>query len=91
MFFARSWCSRLLIHELAHAVGVPTYKEHGRGDAEVIVETAAVIVCGSIGLDTSGESIPYVAGWGEKNDVEAIRRYAETVDTIARTLETALA
>lgn len=81
----------LLIHELAHAVGVPTYKEHGRADAEVIVETAAVIVCGSIGLDTSGESIPYVAGWGEKNDVQAIRRYAETVDTIARTLENAVA
>jgi len=82
---------RTLVHELAHAVGVPTYKEHGRSDAEVIVETAAVIVCGSIGLDTSGESIPYIAGWGETNDVEAIRRYAETVDTIARTLETAVA
>jgi hypothetical protein len=50
-----------------------------------------VIVCGSIGLDTSGESIPYVAGWGEKNDVEAIRRYAETVDTIARALENTVA
>lgn len=82
---------RTFIHELAHAVGVPTYKEHGRADAEVIVETAAVIVCGSIGLDTSGESIPYIAGWGEDNDVEAIRRYAETVDTIARTLENAVA
>jgi antirestriction protein ArdC len=82
---------RTLIHELSHAVGVPTYKEHGRADAEVIVETAAVIVCGSIGLDTSGESIPYIAGWGEDNDVEAIRRYAETVDTIARTLESAVA
>jgi len=82
---------RTLIHELSHAVGVPTYKEHGRADAEVIVETAAVIVCGAIGLDTSGESIPYIAGWGEANDVEAIRRYAETVDTIARTLESAVA
>jgi antirestriction protein ArdC len=70
---------------------VPTYKEHGRADAEVIVETAAVIVCGAIGLDTSGESIPYIAGWGERNDVEAIRHYAETVDTIARTLESAVA
>lgn len=82
---------RTLIHELAHAVGVPTYKEHGRADAEVIVETAAVIVCGSIGLDTSDESVPYIAGWGEANDVQAIRRYAETVDTIARTLESAVA
>ncbi len=82
---------KVLVHELAHAVGVPTYKEHGRADAEVIVETAAVIVCGSIGLDTSGERIPYIAGWGEDNDVQAIRRYAETVDTIARTLESAVA
>lgn len=82
---------KTLVHEIAHAVGVPTYKEHGRADAEVIVETAAVIVCGSIGLDTSGESIPYIAGWGENNDVQAIRRYAETVDTIARTLESAVA
>ncbi len=82
---------RTLIHELAHAVGVPTYKEHGRADAEVVVETAAVIVCRSIGLDTSGEGIPYIAGWGEANDVAAIRRYAETVDTIARTLESAVA
>jgi antirestriction protein ArdC len=81
---------RILIHELSHAVGVPTYKEHSQADAEVIVETAAVIVCGAIGLDTSGESIPYIAGWGEANDVEAIRRYANTVDTIARTLESAL-
>lgn len=82
---------RVLVHELAHAVGVPTYKEHGRADAEVIVETAAVIVCGSIGLDTSGESIPYIAGWGERNDVQAIRSYAETVETIASTLESAVA
>lgn len=82
---------RTLIHELAHAVGVPTYKEHGCADAEVVVETAAVIVCGSIGLDTSGVSISYIAGWGEQNDVEDIRRYAELVDTIARTLENAVA
>lgn len=78
---------RVLVHELAHAVGVPTYREHGRANAEVIVETAAVIVCGAIGLDTSGESIPYIAGWGEANDLAAIRTYAETVDTIARQLE----
>jgi hypothetical protein len=55
------------------------------------VETAALIVCGAIGLDTSGESIPYIAGWGETDDVDAIRRYAETVNTIARILEGAMA
>jgi antirestriction protein ArdC len=79
---------RTLIHELAHAHGV-TYSGYSRGEAEVIVETAATIVCGSLGLDTSGESIPYIAGWGEDGDLEAIRKHAETVDTIARSIETA--
>jgi hypothetical protein len=45
-----------------------------------------VIVCGSIGLDTSGESIPYITGWGEQ-DLDAIKRHAAKVDEIARTLE----
>ncbi len=79
---------RVLIHELAHAHGVG-YEEYGRDAAEVIVETAAVIVCGSIGLDTSGESIPYIADWGEASDLEAIREHAQVVDGIARELERA--
>jgi antirestriction protein ArdC len=81
---------RILVHELAHAHGV-TYKDYSREDAEVIVETAAVIVCGSLGLDTRGESIPYIAGWGESNDVAAIKQHAEMVDEIARELEKACA
>jgi len=52
--------------------------DYGREDAEVVVETAAVIVCGALGLDTSGESIPYIAGWGESNDLEAIGKHAAT-------------
>ena len=79
---------RTLIHELAHAHGV-TYKDYSRGEAEVIVETAATIVCGSLGLDTSGESIPYIACWGEDGDLNAIRKHAETVDVIARQIESA--
>jgi antirestriction protein ArdC len=79
---------RVLVHELAHARGVG-YADYGRDDAEVIVETAAVIVCGALGLDTSGESIPYIAGWGESNDLEAIGKYAATVDEIACALEAA--
>jgi len=77
---------RVLVHELSHALRVG-YDEYGRDVAEVIVETATVIVCGSIGLDTSGESIPYITGWGEQ-DLDAIRRHAARVDEIARALET---
>jgi len=79
---------RVLVHELAHAHGV-NYRDYSREQAEVIVETAAVIVCGSLGLDTTGESIPYIAEWGENGDLDAIRQHAETVDTIARSIEQA--
>jgi len=79
---------RTLVHELAHAHGV-TYTDYSRGEAEVIAETAATIVCSGLGLDTSGASVPYIAGWGESGDLAAIRKHAETVDAIARSIESA--
>jgi hypothetical protein len=55
----------------------------------VVVETAATIVCGSLGLDTSGESIPFLAEWGESGDLDAIRKHAEVADSIAASIEQA--
>jgi antirestriction protein ArdC len=78
---------RTLVHELAHALGIG-YAEFGREVAEVITETCTVVVCGALGLDTSGESIPYIASWAEQ-DLDAIKRHAEKVDQIARELEAA--
>jgi Putative metallopeptidase family (DUF6782) len=78
----------VLIHEIAHALGIG-YKEHGREQAEVLVETATFIVSTSIGLDTTGTSVPYVANWGEANAVAAIEAYARTVDEVARKIERA--
>jgi N-terminal domain of anti-restriction factor ArdC len=77
---------RVLVHEIAHALGV-CYCDHGRERAEVLVDTVTYIVCGSVGLDVSGSSVPYVAGWGESGELDAIRRYAETIDQIARSIE----
>ncbi|MFL5912916.1 MAG: hypothetical protein ACJ768_20410 [Gaiellaceae bacterium] len=42
------------------------------------------------GLDTSGESIPYVAGWGEDGALEAIQQVAELIDSIVLRIEVAL-
>jgi hypothetical protein len=81
---------RVLVHELAHALGIG-YEQFGRERAEVIVDTVTFIVCGSAGLDVGGESIPYVAGWGEDGALEAITEFAATIDTLARRLEDALA
>jgi hypothetical protein len=80
---------RVLVHELAHALGVG-YEQYGRRQAEVLVDCVTFIVCGSAGLDVSGESVPYIAGWGEDGALDAIRQYAETIDTIARRIETAI-
>jgi hypothetical protein len=80
---------RVLVHELAHALGLG-YREHGRRRAEVLVDTVTYIVCRSLGLDTSGSSIPYIAGWGEDGALDAIRGYAETIDEIARRIEAGL-
>lgn len=80
---------RVLVHELAHSLGVG-YQDYGRERAEVLVDCVTYIVCGSAGLDVSGESVPYIAGWGEDGALDAIRTYAETIDAIARRIETAI-
>jgi len=78
---------RTLIHECAHALGVG-YGEYGRAVAEVIVESAATIACGSVGLDTSGEAVPYIAGWGD-GSADSLRQFAAKVDEVASALERA--
>ena len=80
---------RTLVHELAHAHGVG-YEQYRRDQAEVLVDCVTYICCASVHLDVSGESIPYVAGWGEDGALDAIRTYAQTIDTVARRIEDAL-
>jgi hypothetical protein len=81
---------RVLVHEIAHSLGVG-YTEYGRAQAEVLVDTVTyVVLAGQAGLDVSGESIPYVAGWGEQGALDAIREFATTIDEIARRIEDAI-
>jgi hypothetical protein len=55
---------RIGIHETAHALGID-YQTYTRQQAEVMVDTITYIVCAGLGLAIDGESIPYVAGWGD--------------------------
>jgi hypothetical protein len=55
----------------------------------VLVDCVTYVVCSSVGLDVGGESIPYIAGWGEDGALDAIREYAQTIDEIARRIEDA--
>ena len=77
------------MHELAHALGLG-YEQYGREQPRCSSTASPTCVCGSVGLDVGGESIPYIAGWGEDGALDAIREYAETIDTIARRIEDAL-
>ena len=80
---------RVLVHELAHAQGID-YTTYTREQAEVIVDTAAIIACASAGLDVTGDAIPYIAGWGEAGALEAVRSFAAEIDRVARRIEEAI-
>jgi hypothetical protein len=80
---------RTLVHELVHALGV-NYQTHSRPQAEVIVDTATLIILNGAGLDTAGETIPYVASWGETGALDAVTEHAELIDRLARTVENAI-
>lgn len=80
---------RVLVHEIAHALGIG-YADRGRARAEVIVDCVTYIACGQVGLDTSGETIPYIASWGAEGELDAIQQDAQTIDEVARRIETFL-
>ena len=42
-------------------------------------------------MRVDGESIPYVAGWGEDGALEAVTDFAKTIDGLARGVGEALA
>lgn len=79
------------IHELAHALVRCDRREEDPdltyGDEEIVVECVAHTVCSTVGLDTSGWSVPYMATWGRG---DAIARYAELIDRLATRLEDAV-
>jgi antirestriction protein ArdC len=80
------------IHEEAHAL-VRLDREDDDpkltyGEEEVIVECVAMAVCATVGLDTSADSVPYMAAWGTGEEIE---RYAALVDRLAGRLEDAVA
>jgi hypothetical protein len=80
---------RTLIHECAHALGID-YASYSRAQAEVMVETVTLLAASTVGLAIDGETIPYVSGWGENGALEAVTKFAETIDRIAGRIEEVL-
>jgi antirestriction protein ArdC len=81
----------VLVHELAHALLRLDRREGdpklGYAEEEVVVESVAYSVCASLGLDTAGAAIPYLAGWSHSAGSEPIEAYAALIDRLARRLE----
>jgi antirestriction protein ArdC len=81
-----------VIHELAHALVRSDREEDDPEltypEEEVVVECVSMAVCATVGLDTSADSVPYMASWGTGEEIE---RYAALVDRLARRLEEAVA
>lgn len=79
------------VHELSHALVVVDRQEGDPklryGQEEVVVECVAYTVCATLGLDTSGSSIPYMTGWSKGDEIE---RYAGLIDRLARRIEDTL-
>ena len=44
---------------------------------------------GGLGLDVSGETVPYVAGWGEAGALDAVTEFAQLIDSLAHPVEAA--
>jgi hypothetical protein len=78
------------LHELAHALLRCERQEDdpelAYAEEEVVVECIAYTVCGAVGLDTAGFSVPYLASWSDGGEVE---RYAALIDRLAGRLEDA--
>jgi antirestriction protein ArdC len=77
------------IHEAGHAL---LGRDSGlsRNEEELTVEAVAFVVCGAVGLDTSCDSVPYIADWGGEGARERVRSAAERIDALARRIEGAL-
>ena len=81
--------AKTLAHELGHiecghVVHLPTYVTC-RDRCEVEAESVAYVVTAAAGLDTSGYTFAYVAGWAG-GDVAKVRQAADTVTKAARTI-----
>jgi antirestriction protein ArdC len=76
-----------ILHEAGHALmhsELTDYHQH-RGIYETEAESVAYITAGVLGLDTSANSIGYIAGW-TRGDVETVKATAARVLATVRTI-----
>lgn len=86
---------KTLLHEWSHSLGVATVADAAsmhRGVEEVVAETTAFVVAGSLGLDTTTYSKGYVAGWAQADPkvvAQATHEIGKRVHAIIQSIEKA--
>lgn len=83
---------KTLVHELGHLLlhegGEPSGFSYS--EEELVVESIAFTVCGSLGLDTTEFSIPYLASWSERGQLDTVERAAQVIDQVAKRIESSV-
>lgn len=79
---SRKTCGKELAHVLMHDPKDEDARQH-RGIREVEAESVALMICAAHGMDTSVNTIPYVAGWAtsvkDADPVEVVKTTGERV------------
>lgn len=85
---------KTLIHELAHLL-VRVDRQEGDpqldyDSEELVVESVAMSVAGSLGLDASAYSIPYLTSWSEDVSIDVLEAHAKLVNRLAARIESSI-
>jgi len=83
----------VLCRELAHALihyPDPDDPKLDYASEELVAESIAFSVVKSLGIDSDGASIPYLASWAESSELSVIEKTAALIDRLAKRLQDAL-
>jgi hypothetical protein len=82
------------IHELAHALVEADRHEQdpslSYAEEELVAESVAYTCCRSVGLATDANSIPYLASWAERAELQLLEQTARLIHRLASRIEHAL-
>jgi antirestriction protein ArdC len=85
---------KTLVHEVAHALVREDHRDDdpkmSYAQEELVVESVAMSVCGGLGLDTAGYSIPYLTSWSEGTDIEFLEQVAGLTNRLANRIEASI-
>lgn len=79
--------AKTLAHEVAHHL-TPAVAEMSKEDREAIAESAAFVALSHYGIDTSGYTFGYVAGWVQ--DIKIFERNLKAIAAVSKSLIDAL-